>query len=382
MSPCEEYRSRATIFRRWGPRLSIAVWALIASSCGALHVVYTGDDAGGVDADAWADADSDAMPAPAGMIVLGGWSMASEELTDGAIYSPTTDTWSRPPGLSSGLIGGRAYHSAVWTGSSLIIWGGSSGVRYFDDGAVYTPATDTWTTPPGLNASPLSPRRNHMAVWTGTSMIVWGGYGHTGGDRRDGAIYSLEDDAWVAPPGLNASPLDARRGAVAVWNGREMIVWGGTGYVEEDDSWTTYSDGAFYLPNDDVWHQTPGLWYGPAVPSARFTPAVAWTESVMILWGGWDTTSASDGAIYDVAMDSWRQPPGLGAGRSPLAARSYPEAVWTGTETIIWGGNDEGLIFGDGAVYDVVGDSWSTPAGLGAGVAPGPRRGHTATWMH
>lgn len=130
-----------------------------------------------------------------------------------------------------------------------------------------------------------------------------------------------------------------------------------------------------------MWHLTPGLWYGPAVPSARFTPAVVWTESAMNLWGGWDTASASDGALYDPAMDAWRQAPGLGAGRSTLAARSYPEAVWTGSEMIIWRGNDEGLIFGDGAVYDVADDSWSSPARLGAGIAPGPRRGHSATWM-
>lgn len=352
------------------------VMALIGLSCGALHAVYNEDGGGGV------DADQESTHGPAAMIVLGGWNTASGELADGSLYSPETDSWSSPPGLSSGLAGGRSYHSAVWTGFSLIIWGGSSGFRYFNDGAVYNPEADTWTVPPGLIASPLRPRRNHVALWTGSTMIVWGGYGDTEGDLNDGAIYSFEDDSWTTPRGLNAGPLAVRRSAGAVWTGREMILWGGTAYIDEDDSWVTYSDGAVYAPHDDSWSQPRGLSNGSSRPSARFTPTAVWTETEMILWGGWDTMSASDGAMYDPVADSWRRALGLEVGSSPLAARSYPEAVWTGTEVIIWGGNDEGVMFGDGAVYDPADDSWRSPVGLGTGGAPSPRRGHSATWTY
>ena len=65
---------------------------------------------------------------------------------------------------------------AVWTGTELIIRGGNAvsrltGTRY-DDGAAYSRQNQTWRP---LPAAPLSTRLNHSAVWTGTEMIVFGG---------------------------------------------------------------------------------------------------------------------------------------------------------------------------------------------------------------
>ena len=54
---------------------------------------------------------------------------------------------------------------------------GGAGPGWYDDGlntgARYNPVTDTWTPMSTINA-PRS-RYNHTAVWTGTEMIVWGG---------------------------------------------------------------------------------------------------------------------------------------------------------------------------------------------------------------
>nr|BFE85432.1 hypothetical protein GCM10020093_080330 [Planobispora longispora] len=66
----------------------------------------------------------------------------------------------------------RSHHSAVWTGTQMIIWGGDDGRRTFGDGAAYDPARKTWTR---LPAAPLQPRSHHSAVWTGQEMIIWGG---------------------------------------------------------------------------------------------------------------------------------------------------------------------------------------------------------------
>ena len=38
----------------------------------------------------------------------------------------------------------RAYHTAVWTGSEMIVWGGWDG-GYEADGGRYDPVTDSWT---------------------------------------------------------------------------------------------------------------------------------------------------------------------------------------------------------------------------------------------
>src|SRR5436190_644518 len=75
----------------------------------------------------------------------------------------------------------RGFHTAVWTGREMIIWGGfnfSSG--FFNSGARYNPAADHWMATSTANAP--SVRQSHTAVWTGREMIVWGGATTTGTD--------------------------------------------------------------------------------------------------------------------------------------------------------------------------------------------------------
>lgn len=69
----------------------------------------------------------------------------------------------------------RMLHSAVWTGSKMIVWGGinNSGQTLLNTGGIYDPETDTWTTMSTANAP--TARSMHNAFWTGTKMIVWGG---------------------------------------------------------------------------------------------------------------------------------------------------------------------------------------------------------------
>ena len=85
----------------------------------------------------------------------------------------------------------RALHSAVWTGNELIVWGGCSGLvcsAVVDTGSRYDPVGDSWmpTTQTGAPAA----RAEHSAVWTGDSMIVWGGLTDTG-IGITGAVYYL-----------------------------------------------------------------------------------------------------------------------------------------------------------------------------------------------
>ena len=78
-----------------------------------------------------------------------------------------------------------AYHSAVWTGTRMLVWGGYGGDP-LGDGASYDPGSNTWSPIAGLGAP--SPRYVHRAVWTGTQMIVWGGRDGAGNLRRWGAL--------------------------------------------------------------------------------------------------------------------------------------------------------------------------------------------------
>ncbi len=138
------------------------------------------------------------------------------------------DTWSPivPPHLQ------RAGFTVVWTGSEMIVWGGggATGER-FNTGERYDPGTDTWT-PTGLGPNVPEPRWGHTAVWTGTEMIVWGGHGSCY-PYNYGGRYDPVTDSW-----RSISPLDSthpgRRYNTAVWTGSDMIVWGGAASDEVD----------------------------------------------------------------------------------------------------------------------------------------------------
>ena len=72
----------------------------------------------------------------------------------------------------------RQNHTAVWTGTAMIIWGGDNGGSSFRTGGKYFPGTNTWVATTMTNAPQA--RSFHTAVWTGHEMIVWGGFGGGG----------------------------------------------------------------------------------------------------------------------------------------------------------------------------------------------------------
>src|SRR5215472_8345938 len=86
----------------------------------------------------------------------------------------------------------RTDHTAVWTGSEMIVWGGNSGT-YLNTGERYNPSTDSWTATSIVNAPDA--RGNHTAVWTGTEMVVWGGW--NGMYLNTGGRYNPSTDSWT-----------------------------------------------------------------------------------------------------------------------------------------------------------------------------------------
>jgi len=117
----------------------------------------------------------------------------------------------------------RAGHTAVWTGSEMIVWGGgATGPTYLNTGGRYNPSTDSWTPTSATNAP--DPRGGHTALWTGSEMIVWGGFNESG-NLNTGGRYNPGTDSWTATSTTNA-PV-GRQDCSVVWAGSEMIVWGG-----------------------------------------------------------------------------------------------------------------------------------------------------------
>ncbi len=76
----------------------------------------------------------------------------------------------------------------------MIIWGGWEGGPIFNTGGRYNPITNSWTATSTANAP--APRTNHTAVWTGSEMIVWGG--NDVGAFNTGGRYNPVTNSWTA----------------------------------------------------------------------------------------------------------------------------------------------------------------------------------------
>jgi hypothetical protein len=208
----------------------------------------------------------------------------------------------------------------------MIVWGGYDGVGYLSTGGIYDPATDSWA-PTSTTGVPIA-RTNHTAVWTGSRMIVWGGDQGGFPGLFCGGIYDPTTDSW-APTSTTDVPY-TRTDHTAVWTGSRMIVWGGRG----GGGGSGMNSGGSYNPTNNTW--TPTSTEG--APSSRYAHTAIWTRSRMIVWGGLFELSPLDtGGAYDPKTDSWTATATAGA----PGARLDHAAVWTGLRMIVWGGYDD-----------------------------------------
>jgi N-acetylneuraminic acid mutarotase len=203
------------------------------------------------------------------VLIWGGYdSDGSNYLKSGGRYDPVNDSWSAMSELDAPAK--RSRHSAVWTGSEMIIWGGgylTSGLDWSHRGAFgsYDPDSNQWSN--GLTDGAPSARSDHSAIWTGTEMIIWGGWsGNTFEEHRlqSGGSLDFATGTWTSLPLDGAPP--ARAGHCSVWTGREMIIWGGS------VSGATQSGGRFN-PSSAAWSAMPT----EAAPSGGNRGACAWT---------------------------------------------------------------------------------------------------------
>ncbi len=266
-----------------------------------------------------------------------------------AAYNPSLDSW-----RSLAHAGGRKDFPAVWTSNSLFLFGGKDANNNRIASAKYwLEATDTWLDV----ASAVAPtaRIDHVAEWTGSKLLIWGGLDNTGG------IYDPNTNGWNDLP-TNGAPSGLSR-PVHAWTGSEMIVWGGS---QAGDS--TSSEGGRYNPDTQTWSSISNF----NEPTGRLYHAGAWTGTELIIWGGHDGAIKADGKRYNPITDSWTTMSTVGA----PSARYFHSAIWTGTEFIVWGGNQSAELQ-DGGRYNPITDSWSTMSTIGA---PDPRRNHSVIW--
>ena len=293
------------------------------------------------------------------LLVWGG-TVANSPSATGGSYVPATDTWT---GITpADAPAARSGHTAVWTGDRMLVWGGF-GADFLASGGAYAPAGLSWNAL-ATSGAPAG-RDGHAAVWTGTRMVVWGGR-NGDGLLADGAVHDPTGGTWAALPSLNAP--SARRFATVVWTGDRLIVFGGEGATGAVDT------GAVLPLAGGV---TPGAWTAlPALnaPSPRTGHTAVWTGSRMLVWGGQNGgTPLGDGAAYDPAANTWTPLPTLGA----PTARSGHVTVWTGSELLISGGATAGGPVASGGAYDPAAGQWRTLSDVGQPVA---RSGGAGVW--
>jgi hypothetical protein len=248
----------------------------------------------------------------------------------------------------------RTWHTAVWTGTEMIVWAGFTGLNYLNTGGRYNPSTNSWTATSTTNAP--TARAVPTAVWTGTEMIVWGGDDGTN-VVNTGGRYNPGTNSWTATNTTNAPT--ARAGHTAIWTGSEMIVWGGAGLYY----WDT---GGRYNPNTNSWTATSTT----NAPTGRQLHASVWTGSEMIVWGGAGVSYWDTGGRYNPSTDSWIATSTTNAPDE----REDHTAVWIGSEMIIWGGNAP-LPLNTGGRYRPSTNSWTATTLTDA---PSARSSHTA----
>ncbi|MDQ4091374.1 MAG: hypothetical protein M3163_13885 [Actinomycetota bacterium] len=266
------------------------------------------------------------------MIVFGGLGRTETcrpncAFNDGASYDPASDRWTP---IAPSPVAGRSGHSAVWVQDRMVVWGGATeGGKATADGASYDPATDAWTV---LPPAPLEPRISHRTVDTAHRMLVWGGSsgeGQTGKYFSDGAIYSPADNTWTSmAPYPQTRESGARDTFSSVWTGEKMLVWGGYNRNETCNP-CNLDDGAAYDLRNNSWQLM-----SPSPLNGRGGHRAVWTGRQMVVWGGFNTTELNDGATYNPESDTWAQLP-----QSPLLTRQGQAMVWAGDRAIIWGGH-------------------------------------------
>jgi N-acetylneuraminic acid mutarotase len=214
-------------------------------------------------------------------VLIWGGTAGSTFYANGARYNIATDTWTA---MAASPLAARSGPAIAWSGSELLVWGGITAAGppavYNGTGARYNPTTNTWTAMSTTGA--LTARSGVNQVWTGSKWFMWSGTNLSSGaigEVTGGALYDPSNDTWTS---IAEPSLTPRRLAQIVWTGTEVIVWGG---YDRASTSTSFGDGARYNPTTDSW-TTMGTGF-----SGRYQGNPAWTGSELIIFGGGHGTS-------------------------------------------------------------------------------------------
>jgi hypothetical protein len=333
--------------RRQRAGLVGGVAALVALLLVATVGLTRGDDADDVDV---------AQPGPNGAPLtepVGSWSQVADPP-----FGPRSGSFAGT--LSDGRV-------LVWGGDSDAEEGVAEGGVAELDGGIYDPASGSWTAIPaapigdpiasgGASATAAALAGDRLAVVMGSN----------DGNRILAAVYDVGEQRWHEAPVQDA--IKVTYDGLA-WDGETLAVVrlqpGEIGFADAPGlDWRVDAPVTLrWSPGEPEW-QTGA----PAPLSLRSHAGVSFDGTRLAVWGGTTTPPhtfadgpdpgvQADGALYDLATDTWQPLPA-----APLPARTHPGVVWSDGRLLVGGGSDrttDAETLTDAAAYDPATGTWA-----------------------
>lgn len=223
------------------------------------------------------------------MIVFSGYYTSGSD--NGFRFNPSTGTWANLP--TTNYPSSRTNFDLHLIGNNLVVWGGEQGGTAVNTGAMLNLSTNTWTTMSTVNAPTARSGFSSVVNTTNNTLMIWGGIftNHT----NTGAIFDPTTNTWTTMSTTNAP--DGRAGHVAVWTGTEMIINGG-GKYDAYYNIINLNSGGKYNPSTNTWSSIS------ASPYALSGHAAIWINSLskMMIIGG--KTSSDPNYLFQNGYNS------------------------------------------------------------------------------
>lgn len=119
----------------------------------------------------------------------------------------------------------RTNHTIITWGDRLYLFGGTDGIRWYNDVWSYSPASNTWVELDCIGYIP-SPREGHAAALVGDVMYIFGGRNEEGHDLGDLAAFRISSRRWYIFQNMGPRP-SPRSGHSMTTVGKHIVVLAG-----------------------------------------------------------------------------------------------------------------------------------------------------------
>lgn len=166
--------------------------------------------------------------------------------------------------------------------------------------------------------------------------------------NQNGSLYyfSVVDEAWYNID----SEIKFRSDVISVGGAGKIVFWGG---AEEGNY---FEDGFIFETTTKTISKTSMS----QAPVGRSYAASVIIDGKMYLWGGYNGSYLSSGAVLDLSSNQWSELPATN-----LSARANHKMINANGKLVIWGGynqtdaNQEIILLNDGAVFEIGTEAWS-----------------------